>query len=82
MTYSLVNAPSGASIDPVSGAFAWTPRRPRRARSFWVKATDNGTPSASASPPVSVTVTPPPPDLIETTVSTRRRSSCPAGRST
>ena len=74
VTYSLTAAPAGASIDPASGAFTWTPTASQAGTySFFVKATDDGTPAASASQPVAVTVTPPPPpppDLVETSVST------------
>ena len=78
LAYSLVGAPSGASIDPASGLFTWTPTA-AGTFSFYAKVTDDGAPPASASRPVTVTVTPPPPDLVEMTVSTTAQAVVPGG---
>jgi hypothetical protein len=81
ITFSLVNAPSGAAIDPSSGAFTWTPTSAQTGTfNFSVKATDAGSPPASATTPVQVVVTappPPPPDLVETSVSTSATALAP-----
>jgi cysteine-rich repeat protein len=80
VTYSLTGAPAGASIDPVSGVFTWTPTTAQVGSfNFWVKATDNGMPPAASSTPVTVTVTTPPPDLVETSVSTGTTAIAPGG---
>ncbi|HOW24678.1 MAG TPA: putative Ig domain-containing protein, partial [Bacteroidales bacterium] len=46
LTYSLVGAPAGASIDPVTGVFTWIPTADQGPGSytFTVKVCDNGTP--------------------------------------
>ncbi len=36
IAYSLVDAPSGATIDPVSGAFNWTPSEAQGPGTFWI----------------------------------------------
>jgi cysteine-rich repeat protein len=78
VAFSLVGAPTGASIDPSSGVFTWTPTTAQvGSYNFWVKATDAGTPPASGSQPVTVTVTTPPPDLVETVVSTAATALAP-----
>lgn len=47
LTYSLVAAPPGATIDPNSGLLAWTPDATRTGpQAFHVRVTDDGTPSA------------------------------------
>ena len=58
LTYSLSNAPAGATINPSSGAFAWTPTEAQGSNfyAFFVRVTDNGTPALSAVQPVTVTV--------------------------
>ena len=57
LSYSLVAAPAGASIDPASGVFNWTPSGTQSGSfEFWVLVSDNGTPALSAVQPVSITV--------------------------
>lgn len=58
LTFSLVGAPAGAGIDPVSGAFAWTPGEAQGPGSytFTVRVTDGGAPTQSADQAVTVTV--------------------------
>lgn len=60
LTYSLVNPPSGATINASTGAFSWnTPVVSSNTNySFTVKVTDNGTPAASAQETITVTVQP------------------------
>jgi hypothetical protein len=58
MTYALTNAPAGASIDPVTGQFTWTPTEaqgPTNA-SITIVATDDGTPPLSGSNTFQVVV--------------------------
>ena len=62
LTYSLINAPSGASIDPATGVFSWTPAdddptgTPSDVTSATVRVTDNGSPALSAEQTVNITV--------------------------
>ena len=57
LTFSLVGAPSGASINPASGAFSWTPGKTQIGEyTFIVRVTDNGTPTLSDEQTVTVTV--------------------------
>ena len=57
LTFSLVGAPAGASIDPVSGVFSWTPTETDEGlHSFDVVVTDNGTPNRADSETIQVTV--------------------------
>lgn len=57
LTFSLVGAPAGATIDPSTGAFSWTPSDgPAQTATFTVRVTDNGTPAMSAEEEVTVTV--------------------------
>ena len=59
LTYSLGSgAPAGATIDPASGIFTWTPAAGQGANTYalTVTATDNGTPSLSASQTFDVKV--------------------------
>ena len=55
MVFSLVNAPQGASIDPASAFFSWTPAQ---AGTFTlkVKVTDNGSPVKFDEEQITVTV--------------------------
>lgn len=70
ITYSLQNAPVGASIDAESGAFHWTPVEAQVGQvNFAVIATDSGTPALSASQLLQITVTPPPPTFQTSTTS-------------
>jgi hypothetical protein len=60
LTYSLgFGAPSGATINPSTGQFNWTPALVRT-NTISVIATDNGTPSLSATQTFTVTVYLPP----------------------
>lgn len=62
ITYSLIGAPAGASINPTTGAFSWTPTddnptaTPSDAYNFTVRATDSADPAAYAEQPVTVIV--------------------------
>ena len=58
LTYSLVNAPLGMTIDSRTGAVSWTPSEAQGAGSFnvTVRVTDNGSPALSAEQTVSITV--------------------------
>ena len=58
LTFSLVDAPLGATIDPATGAFSWTPAEAQGpgTYSFTVKVCDNGTPSACDQETITVTV--------------------------
>lgn len=58
LTYSLVGAPSTASINASTGAFTWTPPFTGSA-TFTVKVTDNGTPALSDEEQITVTVSNP-----------------------
>ena len=61
LTYSLDAAPAGATIDPVSGLFAWTPTTAQAGgtNTVIVRVTDNGVPSMSATRSFVITVLPP-----------------------
>ncbi|HEY0457752.1 MAG TPA: Ig-like domain-containing protein, partial [Pyrinomonadaceae bacterium] len=58
LTYSLVNAPAGASINPSTGAFTWTPTEAQGAGNYnvTVRVTDNGLPALSAEETVTIRV--------------------------
>ena len=57
LTFSLVGAPEGATINPTTGEFSWTPSAAQLGSfSFTVRATDNGTPSLSDGKPITVNV--------------------------
>ena len=57
LTFSLVGAPAGASIDPATGAFSWTPTSAQiGSATFTVRVTDNGTPNLSDEEQITVTV--------------------------
>jgi Ca2+-binding RTX toxin-like protein len=58
LTYSLVGAPAGASIDPDTGTFTWTVGGDVAAGTyaFSVRVADDGAPALSATRPVVVTV--------------------------
>ena len=62
ITYSLIGAPAGASLNPTTGPFSWTPTdddptaTPSDAYHFTVRATDSADPAAFAEQPVTVTV--------------------------
>jgi len=58
LTYNLVDAPPGATIDPATGAFSWTPSEAQGAGSYNVtfRVTDNGSPVLSAEETVTISV--------------------------
>ena len=61
LTFSLAaGAPAGASIDPVSGVFTWTPSQAQGgvSTSVTIQVSDSGSPSLSATQTVVITVTP------------------------
>jgi photosystem II stability/assembly factor-like uncharacterized protein len=57
ITFSASNLPSGATLNPATGVFTWTPGF-NQAGTYTVNftATDNGTPPLSNSKPVTITV--------------------------
>ena len=59
LTFSLVGAPAGAAIDPVTGAFTWAPDpdTPDGDYPIQVRVTDDGSPALSDTRTVTVTVT-------------------------
>jgi hypothetical protein len=59
--YSLASGPTGATVDPTSGLFSWTPSAAQAGSSvsITVQVTDSGLPSATASRSFKVTATPP-----------------------
>ena len=59
LTYSLVGAPAGATINPGSGAFGWIPTEAQGpgVYTFDVVATDNGVPNLTDTDSVTITVT-------------------------
>ncbi len=60
LSYSLSGEPAGASIEPASGAFSWTPSEVQGAQTytFTVRVTDSGVPPASDEGPIAVHVSP------------------------
>lgn len=62
ITYSLIGAPAGASINPATGVFSWTPTddnptaTPSDAYTFTVRATDSADPAAYDEQSVTITV--------------------------
>ncbi|MBY0523364.1 MAG: putative Ig domain-containing protein [Gemmataceae bacterium] len=61
LTFSLgVDAPAGASIEPTSGVFTWTPPAGQAPGlyTFTVRVTDDGSPNYSNAKPVAITVLP------------------------
>jgi hypothetical protein len=58
LTFSLVGAPAGASINPATGAFSWTPGAAQvgHVYTFGVRVTDNGTPTRYAEEQIAVGV--------------------------
>jgi hypothetical protein len=75
LVYTLVDAPSGAAIDPVSGAFSWAPTTPGTS-TFTVVVTDNGEPQLSATTTFSITVT----GAVEPRDGSRPRDDCKTPR--
>jgi len=51
LTFSLVDPPAGAAIDPISGAFTWTPTEAQEAHDYEIKVrvTDDGQPALSTT---------------------------------
>ena len=61
LTFSLgANAPAGATLNPASGAFSWTPPIAPSTNAVSIVVTDSGTPSLTATQGFTVTVYPPP----------------------
>jgi len=62
ITWSLVAAPAGASINASSGVFTWTPNftQAPSTNTVNIRAWDNGTPPLSDTQPVTIYVVPPP----------------------
>jgi len=58
LTFSLVGAPAGASINPSTGVFTWTPTEGQGPGSYpvTVKVCDNGTPSLCDEELITITV--------------------------
>ena len=58
LTFSLLNAPTGASIDPATGVFSWTPAEGQGPGSYnlTVRVTDNGTPNLYDEEAITITV--------------------------
>jgi hypothetical protein len=58
LTFTLIGAPAGASINSSSGAFAWTPTQSQSGSNyiFTVRVTDNGSPSQNDEETITVTV--------------------------
>ena len=64
LTYSMTNAPAGATLNPSTGAFSYTPSftvasqaQPSVTASVTFTVTDNGSPARSTSQTASITVT-------------------------
>jgi hypothetical protein len=58
LTFSIVSAPTGATINAATGALNWTPTSAQTGQSqFQIRVTDNGAPPLSATNSFSVTVT-------------------------
>jgi len=59
LTFSLVNPPDGAAIDPLTGVVSWTPGQLQSPGSYTlaVKVTDNGSPPLAATNSFKVQVT-------------------------
>jgi hypothetical protein len=65
LTYSLdPGAPAGATIDPISGVFSWTPLPGPLSAWITVRVIDNGSPRLSDARSFLVVVTAPPPVLV------------------
>ena len=59
LTYSLSNAPAGASINPITGVFSWTPSEAQGPSNYvvTVRVTDDGSPSSSDSETITLAIT-------------------------
>src|SRR5258708_21101475 len=74
--------PSGATFNPTSGVFSWTPGYPRAGvYTPTFTATDNGTPVATSSMDVVITVgsNPTPSEQAQTLVNTVAAANLPNG---
>ena len=70
LTYGLTNPPAGASIDPTTGVFSWTPTTAQVGTyTVTATATDNGTPVLAGSKSFTITVQGAP-DLVVSALST------------
>ena len=79
LTYSLNNPPAGASINPASGVFSWTPTSSQVGTfTVTVVASDNGSPVMSASRSFTVTVQAAS-DLVMSALSTTATAVAPGG---
>src|SRR5262249_314026 len=58
LTFGLIGAPVGAAINPMSGAFTWTPTEAQGPGSFTftVRVTEDGSPALSAEEQITVTL--------------------------
>ncbi len=58
LSFSLIGAPEGATINPITGAFSWTPtiHQVGRVYTFTVRLSDNGSPSLDTERQVNVRV--------------------------
>lgn len=58
LTYSALNLPAGATLNPTTGAFSWTPSQAQGGEHYFVKfkVTDNGNPQRAAAQAVRITV--------------------------
>jgi Ca2+-binding RTX toxin-like protein len=58
LIYTLIGAPLGATLDPVTGEFVWTPTEDQGPGTFTftVRVTDNGSPALFAEEEITVTV--------------------------
>ena len=67
LTYSLIGAPAGASINPSSGEFAWSPGAEQMgSHTFTVRVTDNGATNPDDAQTVTMTVGKRPTKLVYT----------------
>lgn len=65
LTFALVDPPAGATIDPATGAFAWTPSAAQvGTHAVTIRVDDNGTPNRSDSTTFQVPVDPRPTELL------------------
>lgn len=61
LTYSLVSGPTGSAVDPLTGAFTWTPDDGPASANITVRVTDNGSPALADTESFTVTVNNGPP---------------------
>jgi RHS repeat-associated protein len=59
LTFSLDAAPQGATIDPATGLFTWTPTSSPQAVGVTIRVSDDGTPALSATQSFTIIVNPP-----------------------